>query len=306
MKADPDAILGAFAASHLPILVDVLDGLGDHRYEFMSAENFDVIAHQDWQEAQRVYWLEILYRAHFAAATSLIRTSRWIDAMLATTEDPNYTAFMAAYRGCLEAAADSYHTFRMIPGWLADFHTVIRTAIASKIEQPTLFKELEDELIHFTHAGYVGKGEKVDPAHRAKQTAEYLAALAEVGTPDITECYRTLCDVTHPGIGSVACYADTFATETGSGYRLKFDRDAEQITDFCKQHENVSRKMIIFSLVPPIMTLRILNDFDAKEIHTPGVMRKDVERAPFWGLLGERLKDKRPPTAKYIELPQEK
>src|ERR1700694_70348 len=104
MTTDVTTILGGAAASHVPVLVDVLDGIGEHNYDFMSGHNFGVVAREDWIEGQRIYWLEILYRAHFAASTSLIRTSRWIDAMLALVEHANYTAFMAAYRGCLEAS----------------------------------------------------------------------------------------------------------------------------------------------------------------------------------------------------------
>jgi hypothetical protein len=62
----------------------------------MSAERFEVIAKEDWLEGQRVYWLEMLHRAHFAASTSLIRTARWIDGMLAFSTDPNFTAFNTA------------------------------------------------------------------------------------------------------------------------------------------------------------------------------------------------------------------
>jgi hypothetical protein len=82
MTTDVTTILGDAAASHVPVLVDILDGIGEHNYDFMSGHNFGVVARQDWIEGQRIYWLEILHRAHFASSTSLSRTSRWIDAML--------------------------------------------------------------------------------------------------------------------------------------------------------------------------------------------------------------------------------
>ena len=107
MAQVPETILGESGTSHIPVLVEVLENIGDHDYKFMASNDFDVLLHENWREAQQIYWLEILYRAHFAASTSLIRTSRWIDVMLALTEEPNYTAFMAAYRGCLESSADS-------------------------------------------------------------------------------------------------------------------------------------------------------------------------------------------------------
>jgi hypothetical protein len=34
---EPADVLGGAAASHIPVIVNVLEGIGDHRYEFMSA-----------------------------------------------------------------------------------------------------------------------------------------------------------------------------------------------------------------------------------------------------------------------------
>jgi hypothetical protein len=286
------------------VIVNVLQGIGDHRYEFMSAERFGAIAKEDWLEGQRIYWLEMLYRAHFAASTSLIRTARWIDGMLAFSNDPNFTAFNAAYRGCLEAAADSYHTFRSVPGLLADFHTVIRAALSKTIEQPTLYKELEDALIHFTYAGYVKTREHVDPTLRARATTDYLKTLTTESV-DVMGCYRDVCDITHPGIGSVQCYADGFETDTGAGYSLRFDRDAKQIKEFCKEYESVSRRMIFFSVVPPVMTLRLLNDFGVPELYTPSAKSVVHDDNPAWKPFGVRLRDTSPPNVKSIELPEE-
>lgn len=77
-KLDAPLILGDPAASHLPPLVEVPEHLGPHEYRFMSNDQFDVVLREDWCEAQRIYWLETLYRAHWAAATSLGRTARWV------------------------------------------------------------------------------------------------------------------------------------------------------------------------------------------------------------------------------------
>ena len=302
MTQVPEAIFGESGASHIPLLVEVLENIGSHDYKFMANSDFDVLLHENWREAQQIYWLEILYRAHFAASTSLIRTSRWIDAMLALAEEPNYTAFMAAYRGCLESAADSFHTFGSVAGWLAELHAVIRLAVAGRVKQPTVCKDLEDELIHFTHARHVRKEEEVDDSHRAKHTTAYLKALVDAGTPGVMECYRTLCDVTHPGIGSVRCYADGYRTKTGTGYRLRLDLDDALIREFCKDSERISERMIHFGVVPPIMVLRILNEFGVGEVHTPGVMNIGVERQPDWQPFAARLEDDRPPEAQELDL----
>jgi hypothetical protein len=50
MKAHPATILDDAAASHVPVLVDVLENIGAHDYEFMSNANYDVL------ELPRVLW----------------------------------------------------------------------------------------------------------------------------------------------------------------------------------------------------------------------------------------------------------
>lgn len=292
---DATEILGDPAASHFPILVQILDNLGQHEYHFMSSDKYALLIRDDWCEAMRIYWLEILYRAHFAASTSLIRTARWVDAIITHAEEPNFTAFMASYRGCLEGAADSFHTFDSVPAQLAELHSIIRLAVAGKSKQPCLCKDLEDDLIHFTHARHVKRGEDVDDAHRAKQTRQYLESLASSGLSTVLNCYRTLCDVTHPGIGSVLCYAASFRTDSGSAYRLQFDQDRELISSFCDDNQQVSERMIFFGVVPPVITLRILNDFGVAEVYTAGVMKTGVDSHPAWRPYAARLRDPRPP-----------
>lgn len=303
MSVDAKEVFGPAAASHLPIIAAVLNDIGEHRYEFMEVDRFVETSTRDLGDGQRIYWTEMLYRAHFAASTSLIRTQRWIDAIFTSVRDANFTAFSAAYRGCLEAAADSFHTFRSVPPQIADFHTVIRAALAKTPADPGIFPDLENALIHFTHAGYVKKGEDVNPAHRAKATTEYLNGLATI-TPEVLDCYREVCDVTHPGLGSVKCYADTFPTENGTGYRLRTDLDAILIRQFCEKYEPVSRTMIFNSVVPPVITLRILNEFGVPEVHTPGASRVLRAGHPFWIGFDSRLADDSPPAGKILEYPE--
>jgi hypothetical protein len=296
-----NSIFGEATASHLHVLSLLLDGIGSHQYAFMSAAQFDKVLKTDLREAMRIYWLEILYRAHFAACAALVRTNRWVSATLEQAQARNYTAFCAAYRGCLEASADCFHTFQSIPTMIADMHVVIRKAVVGEADRFVLFKKLEDELIHFTHARYVAKGEEVDEAHRAKVTKQYLDSLLGEAIPEGVECYRTLCDVTHPGIGSVRCYADGFKTETGAGYRFTSDQDELLISTFCEEYKRVSGRMIFAGVVPPAVALRILNEFPTRELHTPSVMRINIDNQPFWKQFSDQLKDPRLPEERGME-----
>lgn len=300
-KLDAIAIFGEAAASHLPPLVDVVAHLEGHSYEFMAPKKYDSVLYSNWRQAERLYWLEILYRAHFAASASLIRTARWVDAMLALVESDNYTAFMAAYRGCLESSADSFYSFGRIVGWLADAHSLVRRGLDGTSLAFATFKELEDELIHFTHARHLVKNEEADAAHRAKQTKEYLQGLADAGASDVFEVYRLLCDVTHPGSESVACYAKLSPTTDGTLYELRSDLDELLISQFCASAAQVSERMIYAGVVPPLLVLRTLNEFNVKEVHTLAVMNIGAERHPLWLKIAGRLRDDRMPEHQVLQ-----
>lgn len=294
------AVLGETGASFLPILAALLGDIGPHAYEFMSAANYDEVLRHDLRDAMRIYWLEILNRAHFGACAGLMRSNRWFAAILDHAGTANYTAFCAAYRGCLEASADSFQSFESIPSMIADVHTVIRKAVVGHADVLCLFKKLEDELIHFTHARHIAKGEVVDESHRARVTNQYLDSLFGKDIPEGTDCYRVLCDVTHPGIGSIRCYADGFRTEKGAGYRLRFDQDAQLIAEFCAQYKRVSERMAFAGVIPPAVMLRILNDLPIEALHTPSVMKIGLERQPVWRHFAAKLADPRSPEERGI------
>ena len=63
--------------------------------------------------------------------------------------------------------------------------------------------------------------------------------------------------------------------------------------------------MIFFSVVPPLMTLRLLNDFGVSELYTPSAKSVVHDDNPAWKPFAVRLKDNSPPNVKSIELPEE-
>ena len=42
---EPADIFGPAAASHIPIMADVLDGIGEHKYQFMSPGEFGIVVY---------------------------------------------------------------------------------------------------------------------------------------------------------------------------------------------------------------------------------------------------------------------
>ena len=284
--------LGAPAASHLPVLDKVVTGLSAAEYDFMPNDEFVVLVKTDPSRGMQVYWTELLFRAHFAAATSVLRTRRWLQAVLLHGPGANFTAFAAAYRGFLEAAADTFDVFDNVSWWLAQMHADARLAVQGRMEELTLCPDVENALIHFTHAGYVGRGEDAAETHRAKHTKQYLKGLEGSGFPEVYECYRELSDVAHPGLGSVKCYAGPLSSGR-TGYRLVCDQDADLIGSFCDKYQKVTERTMFFGVVPPILVLRVLNELPIEPLHTPTLWDAGVERHPAWFPLAARLKDPR-------------
>lgn len=284
-------ILGPDAASFVPVLHRVVAGLGAPQYEFMSQSAYGELLQRDVADAMRVYWSEILYQAHFAAATSLVRSERWLAGVLESAGSENYTTFMACFRGFLEAAADTFHTLQDIPLDLADCHPIVRRALNGVLRTVTLAAHLEDPLIHFTHARYVKRGEEVPPTHRAKETMEYLESLSEPPGPKIAQCYRELCDVTHPGVGSIMCYATLTRGHTGTIYHLKAGTDPELIRLFCALYTDIMLRLVSLAVVPPAFILRVLNEFREPAVYTEAVMGIGLETRPTWADIQACLED---------------
>ena len=92
--------------------------LRNFTYRVLDVEAFEVLLRHDSRRGQRIYWLELLYRAHLAAATTMLRQDRWLNAAAAT--NANCLGFAAAFRGLLESAADASFSLRFVPRYIAE------------------------------------------------------------------------------------------------------------------------------------------------------------------------------------------
>jgi hypothetical protein len=295
----PVSVLGGAAASHLGILSQLVGTLPNTRYLHLSNEEWLERAKANPVEGMRIYWTEILYRAHFCSLISMVRTKRWVDGLLSMAAAGNYLAFMANYRGFLESSADSYFSLGKVCFWLADFHVVIRHALGNHLDEPTFFPDIENALIHFVHARRLGKGETAPDEHRAKQTKEYIESLA--GSPDglVAECYSHLCNATHPAIASLLCFVNATPPADMKGFGIATDQDYGWIRSFCRDYEEVSSRLMFFGVVPPALTLRILNEFGVAEVTTEAANLIGAERHPIWPDIWARLTDTRLPHERF-------
>ncbi|TJW53756.1 MAG: hypothetical protein E5X65_14795 [Mesorhizobium sp.] len=114
-----------------------------------------------------IYWTEMLYRAHMASVASVFRTSRWIKVAVREHEAGSLYGCASACRSLIESAGDINHSLGPVARTLAYNKDAIRAEISGQVGEPMLSaKELEDTLIHFTHARKVLKTEKTPAVAR--------------------------------------------------------------------------------------------------------------------------------------------
>lgn len=275
----PASFLGADADQYLA----AIDGLRlaqlKTRYVFTSEDEFGRLLREDRKKATQVYWSEILARAHWTAITAIFRNRRWISAISSAVRDQNMLAFAAAFRGLIESAADTQTALRSVPVTLARGYARIRDATLGKMDSILTQGQIEDDLIHFTHARKIKKSETVPDTHRAKQIQEYLDIFTSEKTKNIAACYKKLCDYTHPGLSSVWLWV---RPDGEMGVQLASDQEKELISQFLIEYGSTLLQLLMFGFNGPVLTLSVLNYFPVKSLHTPALANWDLSDLPAW------------------------
>lgn len=269
------------AATHYLELIDehlTFDCL-KRQYTFVDNDEFGRINHADPSKGQQLYWSELLMRCHLAAATSILRSRRWIDGVLSAARSQNLLAFAAALRGLIESAADTSDALLPIPRTLARDRARINEALRGKSKVLLLAKELEDVLIHYAYARKLNKGEQAPDSHKVRLVRDYVQVLEKGQVPRIVECYAKLCDFTHPGASSVHMW---LAPKSDLELELATNREAVLIDWFLAEYEGMFLQLLMFAFNLPIVTLAVLNYFDLPGFHTPRLIGWDLSGIPLW------------------------
>jgi len=243
----------------------------------MEIEEFKQIQRDSLSSGMRIYWREMLYRAHWASTASLIRSHRWLSGLTEAHAQGNLMTFAASCRGLLESAADTNDALNLMPTALAEFSATIAQAVAGRLERPVVSPRLEDLLLHFTHARK-SKGDELDAVLRAKTVAQYLSDLKEAD-PEIGEVYAALCEIVHAGATSVLAYS--IATEDRDVV-VSQSLEPAILERYRGAFVRVAPTALAYGTLPAMFTLKVLNLFDLAEVRTPGVdgLLEDLQ---VWG-----------------------
>lgn len=249
-------------------------------YTFETMDNFRGLRETSPCDVARIYWREILYRCHFSGVASILRTRQWLSAISDAIQTENALSFAASLRGCMESSADAVASLGGVPRALARLHPDVEDALNGTSGRLVTCKELEDELIHFSHARFLHKKEQkeVPRSHKARKPHEYLGALTEQGVPGVKDLYRTLSDLAHPAASTVHLWLK-FSGESG---RLCANQESTVIRGILQTHDSILLELAMFGFNPGILLLRLLNEFSMQELHTPPLDEWNLSAIKGW------------------------
>src|SRR5262245_15787087 len=106
----------------------------DYRYQFLENSAFFALISKDLRAGNAAYVQELLFRAHIAGITTLLRNEKWIRGIELAVQHKNYFVFCACLRGLTESAADSYFSLQHVPGTLAKHFDVFKRALNGQFD----------------------------------------------------------------------------------------------------------------------------------------------------------------------------
>jgi hypothetical protein len=265
--------------TYYPVLLGRLtSGLDSFSYHYMPIADYKHLG-PNLRESMRVYWFEILERGHCASLLALLRLHRWLEAMRMAAEFQDFLGFAASFRGLLESAADSQHALGDVPNALAAAFPYAYEAVHGRAEALVLAPDLEDDLIHFSHARKLGKGEGAPETHAAKAMKEYLTSLQGAASGNLHDAYAELCNITHPAADSLL-----YLLVKGPDGSIAFSKhaDEQKIQDLCGRGATVVTYCVSESMIYPAVILRIVNRFELPGLHTPAAEEVSLEYVQLW------------------------
>ena len=268
---------GQKIVDNLVALVEDFRG-GSIVYDFMDESEYLKMASKDLSQAGVQYWRENLDRAHFASATSCIRTLDWVKAIVSSYEDENFLSFMSSMRALTEFSGDTIHSLNQVPLTIAENSREIIGMLEGNSDPFFISGELEDSLIHYTHARKLKKGDAWAEIHRAEQTHVYVRNL-EPYAPKIYDMYNLLYGYAHPAGQSVGAHMRPLGRNDWS---LIVDPGKKIISDFIVEWGDQFSELPMLATNQALCTLKALSVIDSRRYGGSSISRLDLSAIPLW------------------------
>jgi hypothetical protein len=236
--------------------------------------------------ARQTYWSEMLARAHMTSVAAIFRTTRWADSIVREYGAGNLFGWASASRSLIEAAGDIAFSLSDVPLTLASLNRAIIEQLSSKLPVPSLIaRELEDALIHFSHARKISKTEGAPVSHKARQSAEYVGYIEKMNIDGARDLYSLLCELVHPAASSV----EVLFSGDGRSWAASTSNEQIKLNALVKKNREIMGGILQASYNPPIITLRVLHRFD-RFTQIPSLKRWRFDDVPIWRKIEEKLR----------------
>jgi len=257
---------GGDANRYVTVVRTALARTASQSYSFMPLDKFKshVCSPNGLARLNQIYWTEMLHRAHLASCTSLRRNLGWIEAVCMSYAQVNYLGFSASLRGFVESVGDSADVLLHMPENIARDHKMIKRCIdGNEASRAVAARDMEDELIGYSHARHVHKKEEVPRSHKAKQTQYYVKWLSDFAKlSDLEKLYKQLCDVMHPAASSVLYqFVPVLGSDGEVIFKPELEADRFHIERTLCEFGNAISRLICFAFDPGLITLRVLHRF---------------------------------------------
>jgi hypothetical protein len=273
-------ILGELAANcFIPLIEDILDKKKSVRYHFTSHEDFQKLQESDPKLANSQYMKELLYRAHFASMSSIAKNLEWIKGMKFSYDNGLYLPFASSFRSLIESAADSFEALQCLGVTIAEHNEVINNKLNKVGDEFVILSQLEKDLIHYSHARRVERGEDAPQSHKAKNAANYVKGLDTRTGQKFYNCYGELCQLTHPAAQGVLhmmpqINESDFSFENGFG--------KEKIEALINKHSDLIEQLVAFAFNPSLISLKVLNHIELDECHSNVLYSVNLDGVQAW------------------------
>lgn len=248
-------------------------------YKYFPLEDFSRLMVNDPAQAQHIYWYELVGRAHFAAASSILRSAQWVKGVLIAHDGNLYLPFCANLRSLIESAADSLAGVAGAAQTFSENSNSVNDSLKFKSNLIVINRELEDHLIHFSHGRKLEKGDGAPQYHSAKSARSYIDQLESLGLAQAHTLYGLLCQVTHPASDSVSHF---LSVKGDVEFTLFPHNDRAAITALIQRHEALLHALLCYAFNQPIILLRVLLHLDLPEYHSNEIFRLDLSGMPGW------------------------
>jgi hypothetical protein len=262
----------------------------NYTYDIIDNSHFENETSKNVSDFQRIYWEEILQRAHWASITSIVRNQKWLNAIELSIQNNNFLSFTSTLRSLIESSGDNLLSLDNVALTLAENSKNISTALSGKVEDKKLIvnKELEEKLIHFSFGRKVSKEEKeangnLPKSHNAKPAFEYIKKLdfGEDKGP-LSKLYTELCQYTHPAAQSTHFLFDYKVENNIHNFNYSEKTDAEHIGNLLIEYKNEIIDTLQYGFNPSLMILKVLNRFEFKKVHTKKADEINLKNIKMW------------------------